>query len=61
MGIVIGAPEYAFKGKEFFTVTVDYSKCAAQKGFSDCNQTKGSSRKEVFDVTKDWTFKEGTE
>ena len=61
MGIVIGAPEYAFKGKEFFTVTVDYSKCAAQKGFSDCKQTKGSSRKEVFDVTKEWTFKEGTE
>ena len=60
MGIVIGAPEHAFRGQEFFTITADFSKCGAADGFSDCKQTKGSSRKEVYD-SKKWTFKEGTE
>ena len=67
MGIVLGAPEHAFRGQEFFTVTADFSKCGgssnytgAAGGFSDCKQTKGSSRKEVYD-SKKWTFKEGTE
>lgn len=60
MGLVLGAPEFAYKGKEFYTITADFSKCAKVDGFSDCKQTKGSSRKEVYD-TKEWTFKEGTE
>ena len=60
MGIVKGAPEHAFKGKEFWSVTVDFSKCGTDQGFSDCKQTQGSSRKEIRDKKK-WTFVEGTE
>ena len=44
MGIVIGAPEHAFRGQEFFTVTADFSKCGAADGFSDCKQTNLSNR-----------------
>ena len=36
MGVVIGAEEFAFKGKEFWTVTADFSKCVSKDGFSDC-------------------------
>ena len=66
MGIVKGAPEHAWQGKEFWTVTADYSKCATIEGFSDCKQTRGSIRKEVMDANdgyknNKWTFDEGTE
>ena len=60
MGIVLGAPEHAWHGKEFWTVTADYSKCVTKEGFSDCKQTRGSVRKEIKDKNK-WTFVEDTE
>jgi len=66
MGIVKGAPEHAWHGKEFWTVTADYSKCATMEwGFSDCKQSRGSVRKEINDKNindkNKWTFVEGTE
>jgi len=44
MGIVIGAEEFAYNGKEFWTVTTDFSGCKNLSYYSDCKQSKGSSR-----------------
>jgi hypothetical protein len=44
VGIVIGAPEFAYNGKEFWTVTTDFSGCKNMSYYSDCRQSKGSSR-----------------
>ena len=59
MGVVIGAEEFAFKGKEFWTVTADFSKCVSKDGFSDCKQSYGSSRKEIRE--NGWSMKDGDE
>ena len=59
MGIVIGAPEHAYHGKEFWTVTVDYSKCVHKEKQNDCTHHRGSARIEQRD--KNWTFSDGTE
>ena len=59
MGIVLGAEEFAFKGKEFWTVTADFSKCVSKDGFSDCKQSLGSSRKEIRE--DGWSLKNGDE
>ena len=37
-GLVKGASSFAFKGDEFWSVTVDYSECKNKSGFSDCRQ-----------------------
>ena len=57
---VKGAPSFAFKGDEFWSVTVDYSECKNKSGFSDCRQSEGSSRVETRDK-KNWSMYEGSE
>jgi len=59
MGVVIGAPEQAYHGEEFWTVTVDYSKCVLKEKQNDCTHHRGSARIEQRD--KNWTFFDGTE
>ena len=59
MGIVIGAPEHAYHGEEFWTITVDYSKCVGIPEHNDCIHHVGSSRTEQKD--KGWTFRLETE
>ena len=59
-GLVKGASSFAFKGDEFWSVTVDYSECKNKSGFSDCKQSEGSSRVETRD-NKHWSMYEGSE
>ena len=59
-GLVKGASGFAFKGDEFWSVTVDYSECKNKSGFSDCRQSEGSSRVETRD-NKHWSMYEGSE
>ena len=50
MSKVIGAPESAFKGEEFYQTVVDYSNCTIRKGeyaHNDCEHSMGVTRAEV--------------
>ena len=50
MSKVIGAPESAFKGDEFYQTVVDYSNCTIRKGeyaHNDCEHSMGVTRTEV--------------
>ena len=59
MGIVLNAENLAFKGKEFWQVTTDFSKCKNLDYYSDCKQTGGSSRIENREINHG--IKDGTE
>ena len=50
MSLVTGAPESAYKGKEFYQTVVDYSNCTIRKGeyaHNDCEHSMGVTRTEV--------------
>tara|TARA_X000000368_G_C22978884_1_gene688954 strand:+ start:291 stop:1250 length:960 start_codon:yes stop_codon:yes gene_type:complete len=50
MSLVTGAPESAYKGKEFYQTVVDYSNCTIRKGeyaHNDCEHSMGVTRAEV--------------
>ena len=50
MSKVIGAPESAFKGEEFYQTVVDYTNCTIRKGeyaHNDCEHSMGVTRAEV--------------
>lgn len=60
MGIIKGAPEKAYHGDEFWTITADFSKCVRKPEHNDCTHHRGSVRTEQKDKNE-WTFFNGTE
>ena len=60
MGIIKGAPEKAYHGDEFWTITADFSKCVRKSGHNDCTHHRGSVRTEQKDKNE-WTFFNGTD
>ena len=59
MAKVIGAEDFAYNGKIFYSFTTDYSKCKKKESQNDCTHHYGSSRTEL--TKKKMTFIEGTE
>jgi len=60
MAEVIGAEDFAYNGKTFYSFTADYSKCKKKEKQNDCTHHFGSVRTELTSKD-DWTFTEGTE
>jgi len=60
MAEVIGAEDFAYNGKTFYSFTADYSKCKRKEIQNDCTHHFGSVRTELTSKD-DWTFTEGTE
>ena len=60
MAEVIGAEDFAYNGKTFYSFTADYSKCKRKEVQNDCTHHFGSVRTELTSKD-DWTFTEGTE
>ena len=60
MAEIIGAEDFAYNGKSFYSFTTDYSKCKKKGKQNDCTHHFGSVRTELTSKD-DWTFTEGTE
>jgi hypothetical protein len=61
MAEVIGAEDFAYNGKTFYSFTADYSKCKKKELQNDCTHHFGSVRTELVSKKAKWTFIEGTE
>ena len=61
MAEVIGAEDFAYNGKTFYSFTADYSKCKKKEQQNDCTHHFGSVRTELVSKKSKWTFIEGTE
>ena len=59
MAEVIGAEDFAYNGKTFYSFTADYSKCKKKELQNDCTHHFGSVRTEL--TKQKMTFTEGTE
>ena len=60
MAKIIGAEDFAYNGKSFYSFTTDYSKCKKKEKQNDCTHHFGSVRTELTSKD-DWTFTQGTE
>ena len=60
MAEIIGAEDFAYNGKTFYSFTTDYSKCKKKEKQNDCTHHFGSVRTELTSKD-DWTFTQGTE
>ena len=60
MAKIIGAEDFAYNGKSFYSFTTDYSKCKKKSKQNDCTHHIGSVRTELTSKD-DWTFRQGTE
>jgi len=61
MAEVIGAEDFAYNGKTFYSFTADFSKCKKKEQQNDCSHHYGSVRTELVSKKSKWTFTEGTE
>ena len=61
MAKVIGAEDFAYNGKTFYSFTADYSKCKRKGSQNDCTHHNGSVRTELVTKGGKMTFLEGTE
>jgi len=61
MAEVVGAEDFAYNGKTFYSFTADYSKCKKKEKQNDCTHHFGSVRTELVSKKSKWTFIEGTE
>ena len=61
MAEVIGAEDFAYNGKTFYSFTADFSKCKKISDHNDCTHHNGSVRTELNTLKSKKTFSEGTE